>query len=80
MSGNGYLRDVMLQLRGRMKWIFSRTAGSPRGQHSLDEHVQLADAIERGDEDAAAELALRHVRAAADSYWSAREVADETAS
>lgn len=80
VSGNGYLRDVMLQLRGRMKWIFSRTAGSPRGQHSLDEHVQLADAIERGDEDAAAELALRHVRAAADSYWSAREVADETAS
>ena len=80
VSGNGYLRDVMLQLRGRMKWIFSRTAGSPRGQHSLDEHVQLADAIERGDEDAAAELALRHVRAAADSYWAARELADETAS
>lgn len=80
VSGNGYLRDVMLQLRGRMKWIFSRTAGSPRGQHSLDEHVHLADAIERGDEDAAAELALRHVRAASDSYWAARELADETAS
>lgn len=76
VSGNGYLRDVMLQLRGRMKWIFSRTASSPRGQHSLDEHVQLADAIERGDEDAAAELALRHVRAAADSYWESRELAD----
>lgn len=77
VSGNGYLRDVMLQLRGRMKWIFSRTASSPRGQHSLDEHVQLADAIERGDEDAAAELALRHVQAAADSYWESRELAEE---
>lgn len=77
VSGNGYLRDVMLQLRGRMKWIFSRTAGSPRGQHSLDEHVLLADAIERGEEDAAAELALRHVQAAADSYWQAREESGE---
>lgn len=77
ISGNGYLRDVMLQLRGRMKWIFSRTAGSPRGQHSLDEHVLLADAIERGDEDAAAELALRHVQAAADSYWQVREQSGE---
>lgn len=80
VSGNGYLRDVMLQLRGRMKWIFSRTAGSPRGQHSLDEHVQLADAIERRDEEAAAELALRHVQAAAESYWQAREVVEEPAS
>lgn len=77
ISGNGYLRDVMLQLRGRMKWIFSRTAASPRGQHSLDEHVLLADAIERGEEDAAAELALRHVQAAADSYWQAREKSGE---
>lgn len=76
VSGNGYLRDVMLQLRGRMKWIFSRTASSPRGQHSLDEHVQLADAIERGDEDTAADLALHHVRAAANSYWESRDLAD----
>lgn len=79
VSGNGYLRDVMLQLRGQMKWIFSRTAGSPRGQHSLDEHGQLADAIERHDEDVAADLALRHVQAAADSYWHARELSSEPA-
>jgi DNA-binding GntR family transcriptional regulator len=77
ISGNGYLRDVMLQLRGRMKWIFSRTAGSARGQHSLDEHVQLSDAIEAGEEDAAADLAVRHVRAAADSYWAARQQSGE---
>lgn len=77
VSGNGYLRDVMLQLRGQMKWIFSRTAGSARGQHSLDEHTALADAIERGDEDAAAALALQHVQAAADSYWQARDLSAE---
>lgn len=79
LSGNGYLRDTMLQLRGRMKWIFSRTASTPRGQHSLDEHGELVDAIAAGDEEAAAELAVRHVRAAADSYWQAREQSDETA-
>jgi DNA-binding GntR family transcriptional regulator len=80
VAGNGYLREVMLQLRGRMKWIFSRTAGSARGQHSLDEHSQLADAIERGDEEVAAKLALQHVQAAAESYWAARDLADESAS
>lgn len=74
-SGNGYLRDVMLQLRGQMKWIFSRTAGRTRGQHSLDEHEQLATAIEAGDEERAAALALEHVRAASSSYWKGREEA-----
>lgn len=78
LSGNGYLHEVMMRLRGRTQWIFSRTAGSIRGQHSLKEHRELADAIRSGDEELAARLAREHVEAAAESYWAARAADPET--
>ncbi|MGH2684287.1 MAG: GntR family transcriptional regulator, partial [Actinomycetota bacterium] len=34
LAKNGYLRDVMMPLRGRMQWIFSHTALGDRGHHS----------------------------------------------
>ena len=67
IADNGYLRDVMLPLRGRMQWIFSRTV-SQRAGHSLEEHFQLADAIVEHDEDRAAKLAENHIAAARRSY------------
>lgn len=73
VAGNGYLREVMLRMRSRMQWIFSQTAGSIRGRHSLDEHAQLAEAIIAGDEELAAQLGTGHVAAAETSYWDARE-------
>lgn len=76
VAGNSYLKDVMLGMRNRMQWIFSQTAGSIRGQHSLDEHVALAEAIVSGDEDRAAALAVSHVGAAADTYWERRRQPD----
>jgi DNA-binding GntR family transcriptional regulator len=72
LSGNGYLFALMQQLRGRMQWIFSRTAGTDRGQHSVDEHRRLAQAIADGDGPTAAKIAATHVDAAAASYWNAR--------
>lgn len=73
VAGNAYLKEVMLGMRNRMQWIFSQTAGSVRGQHSLEEHVRLADAIVAGQEESAVELAVAHVTAAAETYWAARE-------
>jgi DNA-binding GntR family transcriptional regulator len=67
VADNGYLRDVMLPLRGRMQWIFSRTVGQRAG-HSLDEHFEMADAIVQHDEERAAKLAESHIEAARQSY------------
>ena len=72
VAGNAYLKDIMLGMRARMQWIFSQTAGSVRGQHSLDEHVRMASAITEGREEEAVALAVDHVSAAAQSYWEAR--------
>lgn len=72
LAKNGYLRDVMLPLRGRMQWIFSRTAAGERGAHSLAEHEQLAWAIRDKDEDLAARLAEAHIAAARESFLAFR--------
>lgn len=68
IAGNGYLRDVMMPLRGRMQWIFSQTAGGERGRHSVTEHRELAHAIAEHDEDGAARSAAAHVRSAQQTY------------
>lgn len=68
LAKNGYLKDVMVPLRGRMQWIFSHTAAGARGPHSIAEHEELADAIGRGDEDRAAALAEAHIAAARESF------------
>ena len=68
LAGNGYLRDVMIPLRGRMQWIFSQTAGGVRASHSLAEHRELARAIADHDEDGAAASAAAHVRSAQRTY------------
>ncbi len=65
---NDYLREMMLALRGRLQWIYSRTAGANRGLKSLDEHSGLVDAIASGDEDEAARLAGEHVMRARQTY------------
>jgi DNA-binding GntR family transcriptional regulator len=68
LAGNGYLRDVMIPLRGRMQWIFSQTAGGRRGATSLREHRALAQAIADHDETAAAASAADHVQSAQAVY------------
>lgn len=69
VAGNGYLRDVMIPLRGRMQWIFGQTAGGQRGHRSLAEHRQLAQAIADHDEEGAARSAAQHVRSAQATYY-----------
>lgn len=76
LAGNGYLRDVMQRIRGRMQWIFSRTASGNRGRESLDEHLDLARSIETGDSTRAAELARQHVEHAARTYWDAVDASE----
>ncbi len=72
LAGNGYLKDVMLPLRGRTQWIFSLTAGA-RGRHSLREHGELVEAIVDGDEDRAGRLAEAHIGAAQESFIAGRD-------
>jgi DNA-binding GntR family transcriptional regulator len=78
LAGNGYLRDVMIPLRGRMQWIFSQTAEGDRGSHSLSEHRELARAIADHDEERAALSAASHVRAAQVTFEAFRDGAAVT--
>jgi len=71
IADNGYLRGVIIPLRGRMQWIFTRTVGA-RAKHSLSEHVEMAEAIIAHDEDRAATLAEAHIAAARLSYLEER--------
>lgn len=67
LAGNPVLTGVMEPLRGRLQWIFSRTAQS-RAPASLSEHRALAEAIAAGDQDRAAQLAVEHVAQALATY------------
>ncbi|MGH8543310.1 MAG: GntR family transcriptional regulator [Gammaproteobacteria bacterium] len=67
IADNSELANVTVPLRDRVRWIFSRTVKG-RAPNSLREHLLLVDAIMRGDEDEAAQLAMAHVRAALESY------------
>lgn len=66
-AANPVLAGVMEPLRGRMQWIFSRTARA-RAPHSLAEHRALVDAIAARDEEEAARLAVAHVGSALATY------------
>lgn len=79
IADNGYLRAVIVPLRGRMQWIFSRTVAQ-RAPYSLDEHFALAEAIIAKDEDRAAHLAANHIVAARLSYLEEKDLADNLAS
>lgn len=79
IADNGYLRAVILPLRGRMQWIYSRTVAQ-RAPHSLDEHFALAEAIIANDEDRAAQLAANHIVAARLSYLEDADHVDDAAS
>jgi len=76
LADNPVLADLMEPLRGRMQWIFSRTA-QDRAPRSLAEHRGLAEAIAAGDEDQAARLAVEHVGKALATYRSVIEDGDE---
>jgi DNA-binding GntR family transcriptional regulator len=67
IAGNGLLTDMMVPLRGRMQWIFSRTV-TTRAHDSVAEHQALAEAIMAGDGDRAAALAAAHVQEAHHTY------------
>jgi DNA-binding GntR family transcriptional regulator len=67
IAQNSCLHDLWYPLRGRMQWIFSRTVVQ-RGNHSFEEHFELAEAILERNEERAAHLALDHIDAARRSY------------
>lgn len=69
LAGNPVLADLMEPLRGRMQWIFSRTAAG-RAPDSIREHRRLAEAIAARDEETAARLAIDHVATALETYRS----------
>lgn len=70
IARNGLLTDMMVPLRGRMQWIFSRTV-TTRAYDSVAEHQSLAEAIIAGDGDRAAALAAAHVQEAQRTYGDA---------
>lgn len=77
LAGNRYLRDVMIPLRGRMQWIFHKTAAGPRASVSLAQHRSLLDAIAAHDEDLAGKTAVEHVQSARATFDGYREQAGE---
>jgi DNA-binding GntR family transcriptional regulator len=73
-SGNRFLTNIMLPLRGRMQWIFNRSSQA-EWTHSMTDHAELVEALAARDEEKAAEVASRHVHAAQD--WYARTTGDD---
>lgn len=67
LGGNDYLALLVSPMARRVQWVF-RASAAQRGPHSWREHEELLHAIEAGDEDHAAALAVAHVRAARASY------------
>ena len=62
-SGNRYVNRALLQIQNASRRFHDATLSLPgRMEQSIDEHVRLADAISRGDEDLAEEIALEHMR------------------
>jgi DNA-binding GntR family transcriptional regulator len=60
LSGNESLRSVLEPVTGRLRWLFRQTTDHERVQV---EHEQLYAALEMGDAELAAAVALAHVRA-----------------
>ncbi|GAA1220137.1 GntR family transcriptional regulator [Prauserella alba] len=59
LAGNGLLMSMLEPLHGRLAWLFRLNLEPER---VCREHEELHAAIVRGDAEAAAEVALRHVR------------------
>jgi DNA-binding GntR family transcriptional regulator len=62
-SGNPQLIAMMGPLRDRIQWVYAARVRQ-RAPASWHEHEAIADAIERGDEQAARRLAASHIAAA----------------
>lgn len=72
LAENSTLQRIIFGLHGRAQWVFTKTAARMRGQHSLPEHRELADAIIENDEVLAEALAKAHIAKAWKKFRVAR--------
>jgi DNA-binding GntR family transcriptional regulator len=63
LSGNVWLAQFSLAMHRHVHWVF-RLGAASRAVHSWKEHVQLVEALEAHDPDAAELAAAEHVQAA----------------
>ncbi|HSL59509.1 MAG TPA: GntR family transcriptional regulator [Acidimicrobiales bacterium] len=68
MADNQLLADTLAQLSGVIRWIYAERL-TERVERSWHEHVDLAEAVARGDAAAARRLAEAHVASARDAYF-----------
>ncbi|UCM88177.1 GntR family transcriptional regulator [Streptomyces marincola] len=61
IADNRRLHDVWMPLQGQLHWLFRQNSEPERVWH---EHRDILDAVQDGDDELAAALALRHVRSA----------------
>jgi len=61
LSGNAVIAELSAQVERRMRWYY-RPVAFGRGRESWIEHAALIDAIEAGDEDAAAAIMRAHTQ------------------
>lgn len=73
LSGNRRLREVLAPLRGRLQRIFRESVKGGRPLQSLEEHEEIARAIEQHAEDLAADIGRRHVERARQSFLDSRD-------
>ncbi|MBB6172001.1 DNA-binding GntR family transcriptional regulator [Nocardiopsis mwathae] len=66
-SGNAVLAELAAQVDRRVRWYYTPVART-RGGSSWDEHDRLVDAVESGDEDAAARLMRDHTERTRSTY------------
>ncbi len=67
IAGNAVLADLADIVSRRVRWYYRQVA-PVRGRESWAEHRELADAIEAGDEDRAAEIARQHTERTRSAY------------
>ncbi|MFI7613888.1 GntR family transcriptional regulator [Nonomuraea terrae] len=72
LSGNAVLAELAAQVARRVRWYHTPVARR-RGMASWDEHTQLIDAIEAGDERRAAKIMREHTEHTRISYMAQRE-------
>ena len=60
--GNGHLADILRDLTTRTQLISMLYQSSHEASHSCDEHVEIVDALERGDIDGAVRLMREHLQ------------------
>ncbi|MFG1943747.1 GntR family transcriptional regulator [Nonomuraea sp. NPDC048826] len=72
LSGNKVLSELASQVARRVRWYHTPVARQ-RGMASWEEHTALIDAIERGDQDRAAQIMREHTEHTRASYMESRE-------